>query len=297
MSHAHYWATLIPNSTFSRLQQRVVRQTIAEVMYELSFRADCVGLRQRNEQDITTPLAESFFFVGLKKTTWWTSKTLSKTAAFVGSKKWLRHRACCPSSSGLPHADGTAWLRISGTTATPWTTTSGNRRLLAAYRVLVQPFSITAIPTLHVTEPQQQQTKKVPKPPRSRPAPKLAVYVNDRLLIDADVRTKVDTHPDGFQVTTLSANIPVKQHDVSRAALRVKCCRPASWACTKRWARCPYQLGGIPKTTRCSTNTSVYSTRNRHRDRHTSLPSRRYKTSVSPRLFKFWQGRGPPTSE
>ncbi|XP_075735775.1 uncharacterized protein LOC119169274 [Rhipicephalus microplus] len=58
---------------------------------------------------------------------------------------------------------------------------------------------------------------------RSRPAPKLAVYVNDRLLIDADVRTKVDTHPDGFQVTTLSANIPVKQHDVSRAALRVKC--------------------------------------------------------------------------
>uniref|UniRef100_A0A6M2D6E3 Putative beat protein like 1 n=1 Tax=Rhipicephalus microplus TaxID=6941 RepID=A0A6M2D6E3_RHIMP len=58
---------------------------------------------------------------------------------------------------------------------------------------------------------------------RSRPVPKLAVYVNDRLLIDADVRTKVDTHPDGFQVTTLSANIPVKQHDVSRAALRVKC--------------------------------------------------------------------------
>ncbi|KAL3251958.1 hypothetical protein MRX96_054984 [Rhipicephalus microplus] len=30
-------------------------------------------------------------------------------------------------------------------------------------------------------------------------------------------------HPDGFQVTTLSANIPVKQHGVSRAALRVKC--------------------------------------------------------------------------
>nr|XP_037289996.1 uncharacterized protein LOC119184948 [Rhipicephalus microplus] len=58
---------------------------------------------------------------------------------------------------------------------------------------------------------------------RSRPAPKLAVYVNDLLLIDADVRTKVDTHPDGFQVTTLSANIPVKQHGVSRAALRVKC--------------------------------------------------------------------------
>ncbi|XP_075742024.1 uncharacterized protein LOC142794557 [Rhipicephalus microplus] len=58
---------------------------------------------------------------------------------------------------------------------------------------------------------------------RSRPAPKLAVYVNDRLLIDADDRTKVDTHPDGFQVTTLSANIPVKQHDVSRAALQVKC--------------------------------------------------------------------------
>ncbi|KAH7968286.1 hypothetical protein HPB52_007325 [Rhipicephalus sanguineus] len=58
---------------------------------------------------------------------------------------------------------------------------------------------------------------------RSRPAPKLAVYVNDRLLIDADVRTKVDTHPDGFQTTTLAATIPVRQHDVSRAALRVKC--------------------------------------------------------------------------
>uniref|UniRef100_A0A224YKG0 Beat protein like 1 n=1 Tax=Rhipicephalus zambeziensis TaxID=60191 RepID=A0A224YKG0_9ACAR len=58
---------------------------------------------------------------------------------------------------------------------------------------------------------------------RSRPAPKLAVYVNDRFLIDADVRTKVDTHPDGFQTTTLAATIPVKQHDVSRAALRVKC--------------------------------------------------------------------------
>ncbi|XP_037506500.1 uncharacterized protein LOC119382742 [Rhipicephalus sanguineus] len=58
---------------------------------------------------------------------------------------------------------------------------------------------------------------------RSRPAPKLAVYVNDRLLIDADVRTKVDTHPDGFQTTTLAATIPVRQHDVSRASLRVKC--------------------------------------------------------------------------
>lgn len=58
---------------------------------------------------------------------------------------------------------------------------------------------------------------------RARPAPKLAVYVNDRFLNDVDVRTNVDTHADGFQTSTLVATIPVNQRDVSGSALRVKC--------------------------------------------------------------------------
>lgn len=58
---------------------------------------------------------------------------------------------------------------------------------------------------------------------RSRPAPKLAVYVNDRLLIDADVRASVDTHRDGFQTATLVTTFPVSQHDARGAAGQVKC--------------------------------------------------------------------------
>ncbi|XP_050039868.1 cell adhesion molecule-related/down-regulated by oncogenes-like [Dermacentor andersoni] len=58
---------------------------------------------------------------------------------------------------------------------------------------------------------------------RSRPAPKLAVYVNDRLLIDADVKASVDTHRDGFQTATLIATFPVSHNDARGAAVRVKC--------------------------------------------------------------------------
>ncbi|XP_070391358.1 immunoglobulin superfamily member 10-like [Dermacentor albipictus] len=58
---------------------------------------------------------------------------------------------------------------------------------------------------------------------RSRPAPKLAVYVNDLLLIDADVNASVDTHQDGFQTATLIATFPVRHTDARKAVVWVKC--------------------------------------------------------------------------
>nr|XP_054929548.1 immunoglobulin superfamily member 10-like [Dermacentor andersoni] len=58
---------------------------------------------------------------------------------------------------------------------------------------------------------------------RSRPAPKLAMYVNDRLLIDADVKASVDTHRDGFLTATLIATFPVSHKDAREAAVWVKC--------------------------------------------------------------------------
>ncbi|KAK8775877.1 hypothetical protein V5799_030775 [Amblyomma americanum] len=58
---------------------------------------------------------------------------------------------------------------------------------------------------------------------RARPAPKLALFIDDRLVDDTEEQATVETHRDGFQAANLETRLVVANHHARAGAIRVKC--------------------------------------------------------------------------
>ncbi|XP_077518533.1 basal cell adhesion molecule-like [Amblyomma americanum] len=58
---------------------------------------------------------------------------------------------------------------------------------------------------------------------RARPAPKLALFIDDRLVDDTEAQATVETHRDGFQAANLETRLVVANLHARGGAVRVKC--------------------------------------------------------------------------
>uniref|UniRef100_A0A023G616 Putative neural cell adhesion molecule l1 n=1 Tax=Amblyomma triste TaxID=251400 RepID=A0A023G616_AMBTT len=58
---------------------------------------------------------------------------------------------------------------------------------------------------------------------RARPAPKLALYIDDRLVDETEAHATVETHRDGFQAANFETSFPISNQHARAGAVRVKC--------------------------------------------------------------------------